>query len=274
MYCFLNGEILPEQAASLHLNDLALLRGYGIFDYFLFERFQPRFLEDYLDRFFRSAALLRLQCPVDREGMRQGIHRVIAANEVQEGGIRLVLTGGYSHDSYTPTEGNVFILQAPIPRVKEELFQRGARAALYQHQRELPMVKSLNYLTGIHILPWLAAQDAEFVVYHDGTFLRESDRSNFFIVDANGHLLTPADKVLAGVTRKHIIAAAHELGIPVEEREVAVAELDTAAEAFITSSIKGALAVSSMDGKPIGNGKPGPITQRLQQAFLEKVAIH
>lgn len=274
MYCFLNGKLTPEHAASLHLNDLALLRGFGIFDFFVFERFQPRFLEDYLDRFFRSAEHLGLQSPLTRDELRRGVHQLIAANEQPNGGIRLVLTGGYTEDGFTPGVGNVFILQSAFPWPKTVQFEQGVSVATYQHQRELPEVKSLNYITGIYLLPWLRQQNADFVVYHDGTHLRESDRSNFFIVTADGTLVTPKEKVLAGITRAKILEAAHALGIPVSEREVAIGELAMAREAFLTSSTKGALPVCRIDGRIVGDGKPGEITHQLHEKFMELVSVY
>lgn len=271
MKCYLNGKILPREDAQLHLNDLSILRGYGIFDYFVFERFQPRFLEDYLDRFYRSADFLGLQCPVERDELRKAIHQLIAANEVPSGGIRLELTGGYTTDGFTPTIGNLFILQGPFPSPPPEQFDLGSRVVTYQHQRELSNVKSLNYLIGIYLLPWLKEQNAHYLLYHDGQYLRESDRSNFFLINESGALVTPKDKVLAGVTRAKVLDCARELGIPIEEREVKIEELETATEAFLTSSTKGALPVSFIDGKTVGNGRPGPQTQALQEAFLALV---
>ena len=271
MYCYLNGKMLPAHEASLGLHDLALLRGYGIFDFFVFEYFHPRFLEDYLDRFFRSAAYLGLQSPVSRAEFRTSILQLIAANQQEKGGIRLVLTGGYSEDGFTPGLGNIFILQSAFVAQPAHQFDSGVRVITYQHQRELPLVKSLNYLTGINLLPFLREQQADFVLFHDGTYVRESDRSNFFILNDAGQLLTPKENVLAGITRAKIIELAKVHGIPVEEREVTLAELATAREAFLTSSTKGALPVTLLNGQPVGNGLPGPVSQQLQAAFLDLV---
>lgn len=273
MKCYLNGKILPLQDAQLNINDLSILRGYGIFDYFLFERFQPRFLEDYLNRFYRSAAFLGLQCPIEKDELRKAIHQVIAANEVPTGSIRLELTGGYAEDGFTPTLGNLFILQGSFPVPPPEHFQIGSRVATYQHQRALPSVKSLNYLIGIYILPWLEEQNAHYPLYLDGQFVRESDRSNFFLINEAGTLITAKDKILQGITRAKVLDCARELGIPTEVREVKVEELYTAKEAFMTSSIKGALPVSFIDGKAVGNGRPGEQTLALQDAFLSLVKM-
>ncbi len=272
MKCYLNGSILPASEANLQLNDLALLRGYGIFDYFVFQRFQPRFLTDYIDRFFGAIDYLGLDCPYSRDEVRQAIHQLIAANEVPDGGIRLVLTGGYSNNGFAPTTCNFFILQSPFPKVPDHIQNNGGRVALYQHQREIPNVKSINYMTGIYLLPWLKEQGADYPLYHDGTYLRESDRSNFCLIDKEGTVITPKDKVLMGITRKKVLEVARDLGMLVEEREVLVGELDTAVEVFFTSSIKGALPIVSIDGKAVGNGKPGPKTQALSEAYTALIS--
>lgn len=269
MHCYLNGEIVPQEKASLHLTDLALLRGFGIFDYFVFEDYRPRFLADYLNRFYNSASTLGLFPRVEKEELRLAIHELIKTNGIPSGGIRLVLTGGYAEDAYTPVTGNQFILQSAFPNSYPERFARGARVATYQYQRELAIVKSLNYITGIHLLPWLKEKNAEYVVYHDGTYLRESDRSNFFIVTQDGELATAEEHVLGGITRMKILQAAREAGLRVAEREVALEELWVAREAFLTSSTKGAMPVTIVDGKAIGNGQPGPICQQLQAAYLQ-----
>ena len=112
----------------------------------------------------------------------------------------------------------------------------------------------------------------DYPLYHDGQYLRESDRSNFFLVDADGTVVTPKDKILMGITRLKIIELAKELGMPLEEREVKVEELDSASEVFFTSSIKGAVAIVEIDGKAVGNGKPGPKTQALHEAYVALAA--
>jgi branched-subunit amino acid aminotransferase/4-amino-4-deoxychorismate lyase len=272
MYCYCNGALIPLAEAQVGVTDLAVIRGFGIFDYFLFENYQPRFLDDYLNRFYRSADFLDLTIPLDKKDFAEAIYALIRKNGQPEGGIRLLLTGGYALDGYTPpTSGNLFILQGKRPHLPDQQTKLGVAVATYQHQRELPEIKSINYLTGIKLQPWLRQQGADYLLYHDGTYFRESDRSNFFIVNPEGVILTPKDKILHGITRMKVIELARQLGLPLEEREVTLAELRNAREAFLTSSLKAALPVRSIDGQPVGDGKPGAITLRLQQAFGQLV---
>lgn len=271
-YCYLNGEIVLQAEATLGITDLTLLRGHGVFDYFVFDQYGPRFIDDYLNRFFNSAAHLHLKAPVNKATLRQGVYDLIAANKHESGGIRLVLTGGYADDGYTPTIGNIIILQYPFPHVPKEMYEKGARVATFLHQRELPLAKSLSYMTGIKLLPWLKENNAHYPLYHDGTYLRESDRSNFFLVGSAGQLITSKDKILEGITRSKIIDLAHKYQIPIEIREVAISELFTAKEVFFTSSIKEAIPITYIDGKAVGDGQPGPLTKRLHTGYLEMIA--
>lgn len=270
-YVHLNGKLQPYEEARLQLGDLGLLRGYGIFDYFLFRNRKAYFLEDYLDRFYRSAAQLELPVPYSREVLPVLVKELIRANAIGNGGIRLLLTGGYSPDGYTPAQPNFAMMQYPYPEYSPDWYEKGVKLMTYRHQRELPGIKSTNYLTGIFIRKRLQQANAPFVLYHDGEFVRESDRSNFLIVDAEGTLVAPAEKVLAGVTRKYVLQLARQMNVKVREDNIRLTELATAREAMLTSTTKGIMPVTTIDRQTIGTGRPGPLSPRLQSAFIELV---
>ncbi|MBK7409285.1 MAG: aminotransferase class IV [Saprospirales bacterium] len=141
----INGRLTDAAQASLHVNDLAILRGYGIFDFFLVKTGRPLFIEDYLDRFFNSAHLMELDLPVSRTGLHEKILEVIEANKLTEGAIRLLLTGGYAEDSFTPQSPNWLVLAHDLKPHKQELFTAGGKLLLQQFQREFPMAKTINY---------------------------------------------------------------------------------------------------------------------------------
>lgn len=267
---FFNGEMVATTEAQVRFHDLGLLRGYGIFDFFLFQQGQPRFLSHYLDRFYRSAGFLGLDIPLARESMADAIAAVIAANGFSDGGIRLLLTGGYAEDSYTPTAPNLAIVQHPLPPA---VSQPATSCSLltYRHQRELPGVKSTNYLTGIYLQPMLRRAGADYLLFHDGQHVSESDRSNFFGIDADGRLLTPDEGVLPGITRMQILEIGRAQGIPVLEAALPLEALPTLREAFLTSTTKGVLPVVTIDGKPVGDGKPGAVSLKLQEGFAALV---
>jgi branched-subunit amino acid aminotransferase/4-amino-4-deoxychorismate lyase len=264
---YLNGQYLPKEKATLNVADLSILRGFGIFDYFRYADGNPRFIEDHLDRFFSSAKLLDLEMPVSREELRTTVHELIKRNGEKEGGIRFVLTGGYSPDGYTPTTPNLVAMAYPFKGPSAEQYERGMAIHLHHYERQLPKVKSIDYLEGIRIQPLLKAKGADYALYVDREYnVRESDRSNFMIV-REGILITPVESVLHGITRLHLLRLARQLGISVDERAVSVNELKQADEAIICSSIKGAMAITTVDKVLISDGKPGPVTRRIMEAW-------
>jgi len=264
---YLNGQYVPKAAAALNVADLAILRGFGIFDYFRYTDGKPRFIEDHLDRFLRSAQLLALEMPVSREELKETVHQLINRNGGGDGGIRFVLTGGYAPDGYTPTNPNLVAMAYPFKGHSAEDYERGMKVHLHHYERQFPEVKSIDYLEGIRIQPMLKAKGADYALYvdRDGN-VRESDRSNFMIVK-DGILITPGENILRGITRLHLLKLADQLGIPIEERTVSVAELKAADEAIICSSMKGALAITFVDGEAVGSGKPGSVTRQLMSAW-------
>lgn len=268
-YC-LNGKLSKVEETHLQVSDLSILRGFGIFDYFLVRDGQPLFLHDYLDRFYTSAERLGLSIPVDRSGLTRQIMELLEANGQTEAGIRLVLTGGYADDSYTPVESNLLVMQHTFKAPPAWQFERGIRLMSYNHQRELPEIKSINYLTGIRLQPVMRAAGADYLLYHDQGVIRESDRSNFFALTEEGILVTPHEQILRGITRKQVLDLAPDI-VRVEERTVHMDELPTFREAFLTSSTKGVMPVVQVDETVIGEGLPGEVTLRLGALFVERV---
>ncbi len=267
-YCYVNGELTGVQDAAVKVTDLALLRGYGAFDYFLVKDYKPYFLQDYLNRFFHSAKLLRLDLPFSLEEVQQQILHLLEANGQPDAGIRLLLTGGYATDGYTPTTPNLLVLQYPASSYPASSYESGIKMISHRFTREMPEIKSLNYVTGIWLLEELKKQGASDALYYDGKYISESARSNIFMIDANGVLCTPNTNILMGVTRKHIIKVASET-MPVEERPITLEEIKSAQEAFLTSSTKALLPVIQIDDAIIGNGHPGSKTMELKQRYLD-----
>jgi branched-subunit amino acid aminotransferase/4-amino-4-deoxychorismate lyase len=267
-YYNLNGKLTEVAETKLQVADLAILRGFGIFDYFLVKKHQPLFLADYLERFYNSAEKLGLSVPVERAEITRLIRELIAANGLEDAGIRLVLTGGYAADSYTPVAPNLIIMEHEFKAPPAWQYDQGIRLMAYDHQRELPEIKSINYLTGIRLQAGLKAQQADYLLYHDQGIIRESDRSNFFGITENGILVTPDEKILRGITRKHVLNLAREV-MPIEEREMYMEEIPRLKEAFLTSSTKGVMPVVQIDDQVIGDGKPGDLSYKLGERFQE-----
>ncbi len=264
----LNGTLTPMKDAAVGVNDLALLRGYGAFDYFLVGDRRPFFLDDYIDRFLRSAHSLHLELPVGKLEIKTQIIELIEANQASEAAIRLVLTGGYAEDGYTPVSPNLIVLEHPRPQLPPEKYQRGVKLITHAYVREMPSIKTINYVTGIWLLPQLREAGALEPLYHHGGFISETVRSNFFIVDRDDRLITPSDNILMGITRKKVLEIARQY-LTVEERPLRLEELTEAKEAFLSSSNKQILPVVKIDNLTIGDGKPGDITKRIMDQFQD-----
>ena len=280
-YANINGRLVDTEDATVQVNDLALLRGYGIFDYFQVKQGRALYLEDYLDRFERSATLLHLTLPVNRDELRRRIYQLIEANTLITGGIRLVLTGGFLHARFFTTFPNLYILAYETKPYPTQAYSTGIKVMLYEYRRELPEVKTVNYITAIWLLPKLQAAGAAEVLYHDRRLLSESARSNLFIITTDNKLVTPGQGVLKGITRKRVLEIAAEKGLEIEERDVYIDELLAAKEAFLTSSTKYVLPITQVDHHPIANGHPGAVTlmlkaglEAVEQQYLKAEMVH
>jgi branched-chain amino acid aminotransferase len=272
-YYSINGQLVKAEEAKLHVTDLTLRRGYGAFDYLRIYRGQPLFIDDHLERFQHSADILGLELPMTKLQLKHHVAELIAKNATTEAGLQFFLTGGYSADGFTPTTANLLILQVPLPARSAELFERGCKLISYPYQRDLPEVKSTNYLMAIYLRKAMREAAASDVLYHSGGYALETTRSNLFIVTHEGQLITPASGILKGITRNHLLRLA-SASIPIEERPIKLAEVYAAREVFISSTIRGTLPVRQLDEQLIADGKPGPVTEQLMAQFREHVEAY
>jgi branched-chain amino acid aminotransferase len=268
LYAAVNGVLLPSDQASLQINDLSIQRGFGVFDFLKTWHYKPVFPEEHLERFFRSAAGLRLEVGVSREAIRELISALQEKNQLDYSGFRLTLTGGYSTDSMTPGKPNFIISQAPLAGALSEEVQPSIRLVSYPHRRQLPEIKSIDYLMAIWLQPYIRECMADEVLYHQDGSISECPRSNFFMVTADDVLVTPARGILPGIIRGKVLELARQQ-FGVEVRDVTIGELNEAKEAFITSTTKHILPVSQVDG--VEFGAAGPVTRWLNAELFALV---
>ena len=264
-FCFADGKIIPTQDARLHPADLAVIRGYGIFDFFRTEQYRPVFLEDYLDRFIRSAAKTYLPLAYSREELRAIITELIAKNDLEQGGIRMVLTGGVSENHFSPATGTLFMFGEELSFPSEEKYQHGVKLISLEHIRAIADIKTTNYTLPVWPSMQWNAQGAEDVLYHWNGQVSESSRSNFFIVK-DGIISTPDQHVLMGITRKHLLDVAGN----VQVRPISLDEVWEADEAFISATTKILLPVTQIDDRKVGSGKVGKVCLDLMAKFRER----
>jgi len=263
IYSIINGHLVLKSEASILISDLSIQRGYGIFDFFRTIKNQPIFLEDHLDRLFYSASEMNLDSSLNRLELKSFIQQLIEKNNLGDSGIRITVTGGYSEDGYSLAKPNLLITQTEFTFNRENFF-KGIKLKTFEHQRQLPSVKTIDYLMAIRLQTFLKENNADDILYHHQNNITECPRSNFFIVTGKDEVLTPAKNVLEGITRKKILGLSD---FDVKEANLTVEDLQEAKEAFISSTTKNILPVLAIDGKMVGDGKPGKITS----AIYEKI---
>ncbi len=267
-YFFLNGDILSASDARINITDLALLRGFGVFDFLRTQNGKPFLMDRYLQRFFYSARYVDLEISYDISYLKEIIYTLLKKNDIDEAGIRIVLTGGYTHNGYTPVEPNFFILVEKINFPSREKYEKGVKLFLHEHLRELNAIKSINYLTPLALRNKIEADNCFDVLYHFRGNILEISRSNFFIVKDEKTVITPDKDILRGITRATVIDLAGK-HYRVEERMVGIEELDRCDEAFMTGTTKRVLPVNQVGDHIIGSGSPGPVTRHLMELFAE-----
>lgn len=268
LHCIVNDTFCPFDQAALGVSDLGLVRGYGLFDFFRTVGGKPLFLGEHLDRFARSAQTMRLPLPFDRNTLLVKLRELIERNALPESGVRLLLTGGYAADGYTVATPNLVITEQPLSVPDEP----AALAVItHEHQRQLPQVKTTDYLMAIWLRPKIHEAAAQDVLYHTGGILTEAPRSNVFIVTADGTLATPARDMLVGITRQHVLELVKG-HLPIEERDITLDDLHSAQEVFITGTTKKIAPILRIDGREVANAESRPITRQLAALLNDRIA--
>lgn len=270
----INGKIVPENEAYIHISDLGLHRNYSIFEYCCIRRGQPVFFDDYLNRFERASREMSLPIPMSRRELKTHVALLIKKNEVETAGLKLILTGGYSSNGYQLADrANLYMLIYPPVIWLPEVVQNGMKLMLHEYVRYRASVKTTHYVEGILLKDKIAAAKADDVLYHSNGYISESSRSNFYIVSPDNTIITSPDEVLPGITRKHLLEIA-EQHFKLEVRPLKIEELQTAKEAFISSSTKGTIGITQVDDYSIGDGKVGDITKQLNERYEAKVRAY
>lgn len=267
---YVNGSFLPADQAAVSLRDLSVIRGYGVFDFLRTYHGKPFHLMDHLERFKSSADQIEMTFPFrSLESLADLVYETLSQNRYAEAAIRLILTGGVSSSFFLPDgQPTMAIMIAPVKPYPAEYFSKGTRVVTSRLQRELPTVKTINYIGAIMAMKQASRSGAVEALYVDrNDQVSEGTRANFFAVK-NGVLLSPGKDVLEGITRRVVLRLA-EPHFKVEEGPLHLDELGQLDEAFLTSSTKEVMPVVQVDNLKIGSGRVGPITRRLMAMFRQ-----
>ena len=273
----MNGKLIDKERAAVSVYDHGLLYGDGVFEGIRVYNGKIFQCDAHIDRLFASASAIRLKIPITREEIIEAMERTVAANGIVDGYIRLVVTRGPGTLGLNPFKCPspvVFVIADQIAIYSPEMYENGLEVIIAKTRRispEMlpPLVKSCNYLN--NILAKIEAVDAgvpEAIMLNAAGQVAEATGDNVFIV-SHGVVITPPIEtgILNGITRKVTINLARQLDIPLIERAIEVDELYAADECFLTGTAAEIIAVRKVDGRVIGQGKAGPITLKLMEAF-------
>ena len=274
---WLNGDLLDREDAKISVFDHGVLYGDGVFEGIRSYGGKVFRLQAHVRRLYDSALGIRLTVPISQEEMAKAITDTLQANSLRDSYIRVVVTRGAGTLGLDPNrcpEPNVFIITDKISLYPDELYENGldiiTAATMRNHPNAVnPRVKSLNYLN--NILAKIEAIDAgtlEAVMLNHLGYVAECTGDNLFIV-RDGAVFTPpiAAGILEGITRNEIIGIARERGLEVREENITRQDLYVADECFLTGTAAEVVPVVRIDKRPIGTGRPGPVTKQLAEAF-------
>lgn len=271
---YVNGHFVPADQATLPVNDLSIVRGYGVFDYTRSYKGKPFKLHEHILRLERSAKAIDLTMPWSTQELEAIVQATFARNGFSDAGIRIVVTGGPSDDFMTPQQQpSLLVMITPIKSSAAQQQAEGVKVTTVEMDRILPTVKSINYMGAVMAVEAAKRQGAVEAIYRtrEGR-LTEGTRANLFAFRGR-QLITPKAEILAGITRAVVMEIAED-DFEVIEDELSYTDLPRYDELFITSSTKEILPVIQVDDQIIADGKPGPQTNKLIELFHTYVATH
>nr|MBR9812173.1 branched-chain-amino-acid transaminase [bacterium] len=278
---WLDGKIVDESDAKISVFDHGLLYGDGIFEGIRFYNGRVFRLSEHIERLYLSAKALLLKMPWTLEEVCEATLQTIRANNLNDGYIRLVVTRGIGDlglNPYLCPNPSMFIIASGITLYPAELYENGLEVVTCSTRRPTPaslspQVKSLNYLNNVMAkVEALKAGAKEGLMLNEQGYVAECTGDNVFVVK-KGEVITPpvSDGSLDGITRQVIFELCSELGIPIREMSMARYDIYTADESFLTGTAAETIPMVKLDEREIGDGKPGPISLRLIEAYRQKV---
>ena len=284
MKIFIDGKYYDERNAKVSVFDHGLLYGDGVFEGIRAYNGRVFKLSEHIDRLFYSAKALLLQIPMTPRAVMDATVATCRKNRIHDGYIRLLVTRGVGSLGLNPNRckrPSVIIIADKIQLYPPEFYQKGMAIVTVPTVRNLhsavnPAIKSLNYLN--NILAKIEANNSgceEAIMLNAEGYVSECTGDNLFIVKEN-HLFTPplSAGALYGITRRVVLEMAQESGLTVGEPNLTRYDLFNADECFLTGTGAEIVPVVKIDGRVIGSGRPGPLTQQLvaQYHSLTKVS--
>lgn len=273
---FVEGRYVPVAEACVPILDWGFLRSYATYDVVHVRRGNFFRLDDHLDRFERGIAKLRMSLPYDRAGIQAILTECVRLSGLRDAYAEVVCTRGVPPPgSRDPRDcaNSLYAFVVPFVWIADPGKQERGLNAIVSRVRRIPpdsldpTIKNYHWLDLVTGLYDAYDRGGETVILTDhADNVVEGPGFNVFAAKA-GSIATPAGGVLEGITRKTVIELAAEHGLPLDQRSVPADELRAADEVFVTSTAGGIMPVTTLDGKPVGDGKPGGTTLRLREAY-------
>jgi len=271
MRVFLNGMLVGKKDAKVSVFDHGFMYGYAVFETVLGADGKAVFLKEHLARLRKSARELGIRIPQKNAYFENAVKKVLAVNGLGNGNayIRVEISRGEGGIGYTVKcqKPSVVVIAERLRPYPERMFEMGVKAITVETERVLPQAKSTNCVP--NALARMNAKKAgafEALMVDGEGFVREGTVSNVFAVK-KGVIFTPKNKILRGITRQKVLGMATRLGLKAIEKDFKKREMLQSDECFITSTTMGIMPVTVVDGKKIGRGKPGPVTNKLMEKF-------
>jgi len=278
MWIYLDGKFVQKEEAKVSVFDHGLLYGDGVFEGIRAYHGKVFRLDAHIERLYDSAKTINLKPSMTKEEMKAAILETMRKNGLRDGYIRPVITRGVGDLGLDPRKcpsPTIFIIAVEWGAMYGDLYEKGLTAVSVSVRRNAaeslpPNAKTLNYLNNIlaKMESYLKGGD-EAIIFDTNGYLSEGSGDNIFVVK-NGVLATPPClNNLRGITQQVVVECAKDLGIEVWWQNMGFFDLYTADEVFVTGTAAEVAPIVGIDGRTIGDGKPGPVTKKLMKAFRE-----
>jgi branched-chain amino acid aminotransferase len=278
---YINGKLFDKSDAKISVYDHGLLYGDGVFEGIRVYSGTVFRLREHINRLYDSARSINLEIPMPRDQMIDAVNNTVRANNKRDGYIRLVITrgaGSLGLDPRKTSDPQIIIIVDDISMYPQELYDNGLEivtaSTIRNHPAATnPRVKSLNYLNNIMAkMEGIRAGCLEALMLNHKGEVAECTGDNIFLVKQGMLRTPPIDAgILEGVTRNAVMELARADGVAVQEMNLTRHDVYVADECFLTGTAAEVIPVVKVDGRPIGTGKPGPVTKQLHERFHKLV---
>ena len=280
MQVYISGKFFDKENAKISVFDHGFLYGDGVFEGMRSYNGKVFRLREHMIRLWNSAKALMLEIPISIEEMEAATYETLKINNISDGYIRLIVTRGIGTlglDAHLCKDSQVVIIVDHLALYPKEFYDKGldivtASTVRTNPSMVSPQIKSMNYLN--NILAKIEGHQAgciEVLMLNTKGEVAECSGDNIFII-TRGTLHTPSTEagILEGITRQTVLEIAADMGIPIKEAPMTRYDIFAADECFLTGSAAELIPVVKLDGRPIGNGKPGVMTLKLLDRFHEE----